>query len=104
MKEGSSVGLTNLQERPAAVASASVHGILGPLHGQTVVIKYGGAAMEKPGLRDLFSRDIALARTLGVAPGVVHGGGGQIDRVMNGPGTSPPLITSPPVTVDVTTG
>lgn len=102
MKEGSSVGLTNLQERPAAVASASVHGILGPLHGQTVVIKYGGAAMEKPGLRDLFSRDIALARTLGVEPVVVHGGGSQIDRVMKRLGKNPHFIGGLRVTDDET--
>ena len=75
------MGLTSLQEgsqqRCSASplgGSASVHGILEPLHGQTVVIKYGGAALEKPDLRNLFSRDIALARTLGVAPVVVHGG------------------------------
>jgi hypothetical protein len=46
------------------VSGTLPHGHLGPLHGQTVVIKYGGAAMEKPGLRDLFSRDVALVRTL----------------------------------------
>jgi len=67
------MSLASFQERSVAAAStdplsgsASVHGLLEPLHGQTVVIKYGGAAMEKPGLRDLFCRDIALVRTLGV--------------------------------------
>jgi len=78
------------------------HGHLGPLHGQTVVIKYGGAAMEKPGLRDLFSRDVALVRTLGVQPVVVHGGGPQIDRMMKRLGKSPHFIGGLRVTDDET--
>jgi acetylglutamate kinase len=92
------MGLMTVQEgsikasASPVTGTASVHGLLEPLHGQTVVIKYGGAAMEKPGLRDLFSRDIALVRTLGVKPVVVHGGGPQIDRMMKRLGKSPHFI------------
>ena len=103
------MGLTSSQEGSIAVASASplsgsasVHGLLEPLHDQTVVIKYGGAAMEKPGLRDLFSRDIALVRTLGVRPVVVHGGGPQIDRMMKRLGKTPQFIGGLRVTDDET--
>ena len=103
------MGLTSSQEGSIAVASASplsgsasVHGLLEPLHDQTVVIKYGGAAMEKPGLRDLFSRDIALVRTLGVRPVVVHGGGPQIDRMMKRLGKTPHFIGGLRVTDDET--
>ena len=99
----------SFQERSVAAAStgplsssASVHGLLEPLHGQTVVIKYGGAAMEKPGLRDLFCRDIALVRTLGVQPVVVHGGGPQIDRMMKRLGKSPHFIGGLRITDDET--
>jgi len=84
------------------VSGTLPHGHLGPLHGQTVVIKYGGAAMEKPGLRDLFSRDVALVRTLGVQPVVVHGGGPQIDRMMKRLGKSPHFIGGLRVTDDET--
>jgi acetylglutamate kinase len=103
------MGLTNIEEESATAptagsvtARAGVHGRLEPLHGQTVVIKYGGAAMEKPGLRDLFSRDIALVRTLGVRPVVVHGGGPQIDRMMKRLGKSPHFIGGLRVTDDET--
>ncbi len=103
------MSLTSLQGGSITAASASplggsasVHGLLEPLHGQTVVIKYGGAAMEKPGLRDLFSRDIALVRTLGVEPVVVHGGGPQIDRMMKRLGKSPHFIGGFRVTDDET--
>jgi len=103
------MSLASFQERSVAAAStgplsgsASVHGLLEPLHGQTVVIKYGGAAMEKPGLRDLFCRDIALVRTLGVQPVVVHGGGPQIDRMIKRLGKSPHFIGGLRITDDET--
>jgi len=103
------MSLASFQERSVGAAStdplsgsASVHGLLEPLHGQTVVIKYGGAAMEKPGLRDLFCRDIALVRTLGVQPVVVHGGGPQIDRMMKRLGKSPHFIGGLRITDDET--
>ena len=84
------------------VSGTLPHGHLGPLHGQTVVIKVGGAAMEKPGLRDLSSRDVTLVRTLGVQPVVVHGGGPQIDRMMKRLGKSPHFIGGLRVTDDET--
>lgn len=83
-------------------ASVDALGRIEPLFGQTVVIKYGGAAMEKPGLRDLFSRDIALARTLGVKPVVVHGGGPQIDRLMKRLGKRPHFVGGLRITDDET--
>ena len=95
------MSLPALQGESVAVSN-SIHGLLERLHGQTVVIKYGGAAMEKPGLRDLFSRDIALVRTLGVEPVVVHGGGPQIDRMMKRLGKNPHFIGGLRVTDDET--
>jgi acetylglutamate kinase len=44
-------------------------------HGKTVVIKYGGAAMEDPALREEFARDVVLLKYVGLDPIVVHGGG-----------------------------
>lgn len=52
-------------------------------HGQTVVIKYGGAAMEDPELREDFARDVVLLKYVGMNPIVVHGGGPDITRYMN---------------------
>ncbi|MEA2167994.1 MAG: acetylglutamate kinase [Solirubrobacteraceae bacterium] len=51
-------------------------------HGRTVVIKYGGAAMEDPQLREDFARDVVLLKYVGLNPVVVHGGGPEITRYM----------------------
>jgi acetylglutamate kinase len=51
-------------------------------HGRTVVIKYGGAAMEQPALREEFARDVVLLKYVGLNPIVVHGGGPEITGYM----------------------
>jgi acetylglutamate kinase len=50
--------------------------------GKTVVVKYGGHAMQDPSLEDDFARDIVLLATVGIHPIVVHGGGPQIGQVL----------------------
>jgi acetylglutamate kinase len=51
-------------------------------HGRTVVIKYGGAAMTDPLLREDFARDVVLLKYVGMNPVVVHGGGPSITSYM----------------------
>jgi acetylglutamate kinase len=51
-------------------------------HGKTVVIKYGGAAMEDARLREEFARDVVLLKYVGLNPIVVHGGGPEITGYM----------------------
>jgi acetylglutamate kinase len=51
-------------------------------HGETVVIKYGGAAMTDPSLNEEFARDVVLLKYVGMNPVVVHGGGPDITRYM----------------------
>ncbi len=51
-------------------------------HGTTVVIKYGGAAMDDPQLREEFARDVVLLKYVGINPVVVHGGGPDITAYM----------------------
>jgi acetylglutamate kinase len=51
-------------------------------HGKTVVIKYGGAAMEDQSLREEFARDVVLLKYVGLNPIVVHGGGPDITAYM----------------------
>jgi acetylglutamate kinase len=51
-------------------------------HGKTVVIKYGGAAMTDPDLKEEFARDVVLLKYVGLNPIVVHGGGPDITRYM----------------------
>jgi acetylglutamate kinase len=50
--------------------------------GQTVVIKYGGAAMTDDTLKEEFARDVVLLKYVGMNPIVVHGGGPDITRYM----------------------
>ena len=51
-------------------------------HGSTVVIKYGGAAMDDRDLREEFARDVVLLKYVGMNPVVVHGGGPDITAYM----------------------
>jgi acetylglutamate kinase len=50
--------------------------------GKTVVVKYGGHAMDDPALAELFAQDVVLMRLVGMNPVVVHGGGPQITDLM----------------------
>lgn len=49
---------------------------------QTIVVKYGGAAMVEKELKATFATDIALLKQVGINPVVVHGGGPQIGQVL----------------------
>jgi acetylglutamate kinase len=51
-------------------------------HGKTLVIKYGGAAMTDPELKEEFARDVVLLKYVGLNPIVVHGGGPDITYYM----------------------
>jgi acetylglutamate kinase len=75
-------------EERAEAAAGSVETLLEALpyirefHGRTVVIKYGGAAMRDPLLRDDFARDVVLLKYVGLNPVIVHGGGPEITAYM----------------------
>jgi acetylglutamate kinase len=60
--------------------------------GKTVVIKYGGNAMEDPELAQLFAQDVVLMRLVGMNPVVVHGGGPQISDLMRRLGKEPEFV------------
>ena len=51
--------------------------------GKTIVIKYGGSAMENPQLAAEVMADIVLLKILGVNPVLVHGGGKAINRAFS---------------------
>ncbi|MGH2795406.1 MAG: acetylglutamate kinase, partial [Actinomycetota bacterium] len=61
-------------------------------HGRTVVVKYGGAAMDDPALRASFANDIVLMRYVGMNPVVVHGGGPQISAHIKKLGGEPSFV------------
>jgi acetylglutamate kinase len=50
---------------------------------KTIVIKYGGNAMTDPALQDCFARDVVLLKLVGMNPVVVHGGGPQINDLLD---------------------
>ncbi|MGZ4131608.1 MAG: acetylglutamate kinase [Actinomycetota bacterium] len=50
-------------------------------HGKVIVLKYGGAAMDKTGLAASFAEDVALLRSVGIRPVVVHGGGPAVTHL-----------------------
>jgi len=74
-------------------------------HGKTVVIKYGGAAMEDAALREEFARDVVLLKYVGLKPIVVHGGGPDITSYMERLGLPVQFVSglrvSDPDTVEV---
>lgn len=53
------------------------------MYGKTVVVKYGGAAMTDPALREGVASDLVLMKLVGLNPVVVHGGGPEITSYMN---------------------
>jgi acetylglutamate kinase len=52
-------------------------------HGKIIVVKYGGNAMTDDTLKRAFAEDIAFLRFAGFKPVVVHGGGPQINAMLN---------------------
>ncbi len=51
--------------------------------GETIVIKYGGSAQETPQLKEKFAEDILLMYLVGIKPVIVHGGGRQINEMLD---------------------
>jgi acetylglutamate kinase len=66
--------------------------------GRTVVIKYGGHAMDNAELAELFATDVVLMRLVGMNPVVVHGGGPHISALMRRLGKEPEFVEGRRVT------
>ncbi len=60
--------------------------------GMTIVVKYGGHAMVDEQLKMDFAKDITLMKYIGMNPVVVHGGGPQINLVLERMGMSPRFV------------
>lgn len=50
---------------------------------EIVVVKYGGHAMIDPELASKFARDMVMLKLCGIHPVVVHGGGPQINKLLD---------------------
>ena len=51
-------------------------------HRKTIVVKYGGNAMIDDELKRSFARDVVLLKLVGMHPVIVHGGGPQINEML----------------------
>ncbi|MDH5668061.1 MAG: acetylglutamate kinase [Nitrospira sp.] len=51
--------------------------------GKTVLVKYGGHAMTDASLKEQFAQDVVLLKYVGINPVIVHGGGPQIDKMLD---------------------
>ncbi len=73
-------------------------------YGKTFVIKYGGHAMIDEDLKESFAQDIVLLKYVGINPVVVHGGGPQIDEVLDKMGITSRYVRGMRVTDQATIG
>ncbi|SMB90372.1 N-acetylglutamate kinase [Thermanaeromonas toyohensis ToBE] len=67
-------------------------------YGKTVVIKYGGHAMQSCELKRAVMQDVVLMHLVGMRPVLVHGGGPEITQMMERLGKKPEFIQGQRVT------
>ena len=70
--------------------------------GKTIVVKYGGSAMDDERARRRFCADIVLLKYVGIHPVVVHGGGPQIGQMLKRLGVESRFVGGLRVTDDAT--
>jgi acetylglutamate kinase len=70
--------------------------------GATFVIKYGGHAMLDAQLRESFAQDVVLLNAVGIKPIVVHGGGPQINQLIERLGLKSSFVRGMRVTDEAT--
>ncbi len=71
-------------------------------HQRTFVVKYGGHAMVDEALKESFARDVCLLRYVGIRVVVVHGGGPQINQMLDRVGIASTFSGGLRVTDDAT--
>lgn len=72
--------LTTVVNKAAVLVNALPY--LQAFRNQTLLIKFGGSAMDNPDLVKKLMRDIVLLEALGMNPVIVHGGGKAISKAM----------------------
>lgn len=75
--------LSHIGPREKAEILAQALPYIRKFHGKTIVIKYGGNAMTDPALQADFAEDVVLLKLVGINPVIVHGGGPQINDMLN---------------------
>ena len=72
------------------------------LFGKTIVIKYGGAAMTNEDLTQKILEDVTLLKFVGMNPILVHGGGPDINHMLDSLDIKPKFVDGLRVTDDAT--
>jgi acetylglutamate kinase len=99
--------VTSAIDTPAQKAAVLAEALpwLQRFHGATVVIKYGGNVMLDDQLKRAFAQDMVFLRLAGLRPAVVHGGGPQINAMLDRLGIADEfrggLRVTTPETIDV---
>ncbi|EGV34818.1 acetylglutamate kinase [Neisseria weaveri] len=75
-------GTENISAASKAAILAEALPYIRRFSGKTVVIKYGGNAMIEPHLKEGFAKDVVLLKLVGINPVIVHGGGPQINEML----------------------
>ena len=83
MPNTSEPDLSLISSRDKAEILAQALPYIRKFHGKTMVIKYGGNAMTDPALQADFAEDVVLLKLVGINPVIVHGGGPQINDMLN---------------------
>ncbi|MBI5701488.1 acetylglutamate kinase [Candidatus Saganbacteria bacterium] len=81
---------THLIKRAEAVLEALPY--LLKFHGATIVVKYGGAAMQNEELKKSVIQDVVLLKMVGMNPILVHGGGSEINKSLKKQGIEPKFV------------
>ncbi len=71
-------------------------------HNKTIVIKYGGSAMVNPVAREQFIQDVVLMKYVGINPVIVHGGGSEINEMLQKIGKESKFVAGNRVTDEET--
>lgn len=82
MSTDSSISLDTMEASTKANILAEALPYIRRFSGVTMVIKYGGNAMTDPLLKESFAKDVVLLKLVGIHPVIVHGGGPQINDLL----------------------
>ena len=94
--------LTNTSAAQKAQTLAEALPYIKRFFDKTIVIKYGGNAMTDEHLKNCFAQDVVLLKLVGMNPVVVHGGGPQINEMLDKLGKKGEFIQGMRVTDDET--
>ena len=95
-----SVSAATASDRAQILAEALPY--IRQFHDKTLVIKYGGNAMTDPLLKKSFAFDVVMLKLVGMNPVVVHGGGPQINDMLDKTGKKGTFIQGMRVTDEET--